>query len=101
MLALGLVLVGVAVFLAFGRGGAVPVRVMVVAPASGPSEGASGPAGNASVTANGYIVARTHAAVAAKIPGRIASLTVDGGSEVRRGEVIARLENADYPPSPR
>ena len=45
MLALGLVLVGVAVFLAFGRGGAVPVRVMVVAPASGPWGRRVGPLG--------------------------------------------------------
>jgi RND family efflux transporter MFP subunit len=96
ILALGLVLVGVAVFLAFGRGGAVPVRVMVAAPASGPGEGASGPSGNASVTANGYVVARTRASVAAKLPGRIAELRVSEGSTLRRGEVIARLENADY-----
>jgi HlyD family secretion protein len=96
MLALGLVLVGLALFLAFGRGGAVPVRVMVVAPASGPSEGASGPTGTASVTANGYVVARTRASVAAKLPGRIAELRVSEGSTLRRGEVIARLENADY-----
>jgi RND family efflux transporter MFP subunit len=58
--------------------------------------GGAGSANATSVTANGYIVARTRAAVSAKIPGRIASLTVDGGSQVRRGEVIARLENADY-----
>jgi HlyD family secretion protein len=58
----------------------------------------SGPAaaGATSVTANGYVVARVRASVAAKIPGRLASLGVDGGSKVRRGEVIARLENADY-----
>ena len=42
------------------------------------------------------MVARIRASVSAKIPGRIASLTVDGGSEVRRGQVLARLENADY-----
>jgi RND family efflux transporter MFP subunit len=96
MLALGLVLVGLAVFLVFGRKGAVPVRVMVVAPASGASDGTSGPSGNASVTANGYVVARTRASVAAKLAGRIAELRVSEGSTLRRGEVIARLENADY-----
>src|SRR6185312_14382347 len=48
------------------------------------------------VTANGYVVARIRASVSAKIPGRLASLTVDGGSAVKRGQVIARLENADY-----
>ena len=77
------------------RGGAVPVETVV---ATAPSGGAGGPggAGTTSVTANGYVVARTRASVSAKIPGRLASLTVDGGSVVRRGEVIARLDNADY-----
>ena len=96
MLGLGLLLVVLAVVFAVGGGGAVPVQVMVVAPASGAGEGASGPAGNASVTANGYVVARTRASVAAKLPGRISELRVSEGSTLRRGEVIARLENADY-----
>ena len=52
--------------------------------------------GSTAVTANGYVVARTRASVSAKIPGRLASLPVDGGSVVRKGEVIARLDNADY-----
>ena len=93
ILGLGLLVVVVAVVFAVGRGGAVPVQVMVVAPASRAGEG---PAGNASVTANGYVVARTRASVAAKLPGRIAELRVSEGSTLRRGEVIARLENADY-----
>src|SRR2546426_2460780 len=46
--------------------------------------------------ADGYVVARTKAAVSAQIPGRIASLGVSEGSQVRQGEVIARLDNADY-----
>jgi RND family efflux transporter MFP subunit len=53
-------------------------------------------AGATAVTANGYVVARTRASVAAKVPGRLATLTVDGGSFVRRGQVIAQLENADW-----
>src|SRR6185312_8554634 len=48
------------------------------------------------VTANGYVVARTRASVAAKLAGRIAELRVSEGSNLRRGEVIARLQNADY-----
>jgi RND family efflux transporter MFP subunit len=70
------------------------VETVVATPISSGSAG-GGPAAT-SVTANGYVVARIRASVSAKIPGRIASLTVDGGSEVRRGQVIARLENADY-----
>ncbi|HYC32752.1 MAG TPA: efflux RND transporter periplasmic adaptor subunit [Gemmatimonadales bacterium] len=77
------------------RGRSAPtIQTVIAAPIStgGPGAAASATA----VTANGYVVARIRAAVAAKIPGRIATLTVDGGSRVRRGQVIARLENADY-----
>jgi RND family efflux transporter MFP subunit len=73
---------------------AVEVGTVIATPLAGGSAG-GGPAATM-VTANGYVVARIRASVSAKIPGRIASLTVDGGSEVRRGQVIARLENADY-----
>ena len=58
--------------------------------------GRAGPGGSASVTANGYVVARTKASVSAKIAGRIAMLAVSEGSFVRTGEVIARLDNAEY-----
>jgi RND family efflux transporter MFP subunit len=71
----------------------VPVETVVATPVS---TGGNAPAGTTTVTANGYVVARIRAAVSAKVPGRIASLTVDGGSRVRRGQVIATLENADY-----
>ena len=49
----------------------------------------------AGITANGYVVARTKASVSAKIPGRLAFLGVSEGSRVRKGEIVARLENAD------
>ena len=60
------------------------------------SEGGGPGAGVASVTANGYVVARTRASVSAKLAGRLADLGVSEGSNVKRGEVIARLDNADY-----
>lgn len=94
-----LVIAGVAVVFvvatfAFFRGGAAAeVRTTVVAASSGP---AGGGAGTASVTANGYVVARTRASVSSKVPGRLAHLAVSEGSLVRRGQLIARLENADY-----
>jgi HlyD family secretion protein len=50
----------------------------------------------AGITANGYVVARTKASVSAKVPGRLAYLSVSEGSVVRRGQVIARLENDDH-----
>jgi RND family efflux transporter MFP subunit len=82
-------------FLFLRRSGAVPVQVVTVAAASG-SDGGGGAGPGTSVTANGYVVARTRASVSAKLAGRIADLRVSEGSTVKRGEVIATLENADY-----
>lgn len=97
---LALVGVGLALLVAgvlYARSRSVVTVETVVATAAASAGGSAGGGGTTtSVTANGYVVARIRAAVAAKVPGRIASLTVDGGSEVRRGQVIARLENEDY-----
>ncbi len=93
-----LVIVVIAIALVIGaflyfRGSSAPqVQTLVATPIS--TSGGSSAA--TSVTANGYVVARIRAAVSAKIPGRLATLTVDGGSEVKKGQVIATLENADY-----
>ncbi len=70
--------------------GAIEVRTAVAA-ATG---GAASPGGG--ISASGYVVARTKASVSAKVPGRLAYLGVGEGSVVRRGEVIARLENDDF-----
>lgn len=67
------------------------VDTAVVASAGG---GGSSIAGT--ITANGYVVARTKASVAPKIGGRLVELNVSEGSRVHRGEVLARLEAADY-----
>ncbi len=91
--AVAVVLVGTAVLFA-RRGGAVPVQVVVATATAGGQAG--GPAGSASVTANGYVVARTRASVSAKVAGRLAYLGVSEGSFVRKHDIIARLENADY-----
>jgi HlyD family secretion protein len=53
-------------------------------------------AGSAVLTASGYVVARRKAVVSAKIQGRLADLKVEEGSQVREGEIIARLESVDY-----
>ena len=87
-----LLIIGAVLALRGGR--AVPVQVVTVAAASGSDGGSSG--AGTSVTANGYVVARTRASVSAKLPGRIADLRVSEGSTLRRGEIIATLENADY-----
>jgi len=79
------------------RGAAIPVQTVTVAASSG-GEGAAqgGAGGSVAVVANGYVVARTKAAVSAKIPGRLAMLNVSEGSRVEKGQIIARLDNADY-----
>ena len=56
----------------------------------------SGAAGSPILTASGYVVARRKAVVSAKIQGRLAELKVEEGSRVREGEIIAKLESADY-----
>lgn len=72
---------------------AITVDAVVV---EGAASGGTSAPGATAVTANGYVVARTRAAVSAKVPGRLATLPYDGGSEVKKGQVIAQLENADY-----
>jgi RND family efflux transporter MFP subunit len=47
------------------------------------------------LNASGYVVAQRKAAVASKATGRLVWLGVEEGSRVRKGEVIARIENAD------
>ena len=53
-------------------------------------------AGSPILTASGYVVARRKAVVSAKIQGRLAELRVEEGSHVREGDIIARLDSADY-----
>ena len=53
-------------------------------------------AGTPLLTSSGYVVARRKAVVSAKIQGRLAELKVEEGSRVREGQLIARLESADY-----
>ncbi|MBI1796275.1 MAG: efflux RND transporter periplasmic adaptor subunit [Candidatus Eisenbacteria bacterium] len=68
-----------------------PEVTVAIAEATG-----GGTVSGSGITANGYVVARTKASVSAKVPGRMAYLGVSEGSTVRIGEIIARLENADY-----
>jgi len=75
----------------------VPVQTVVASAITDPgASGSSGGARATSVTANGYVIARTRASVSSKVPGRLAFLGVDEGSFVKRDQIIARLENADY-----
>jgi RND family efflux transporter MFP subunit len=67
---------------------AVPVRTAVV------ERLVPGAAGSL-LTATGYVVAQRQAAVASKGTGRLEVLNVEEGDQVKRGEVIGRLEAAD------
>lgn len=65
-----------------------------VAAATARLRAGGGPA--AVLTANGYVVAQRKAAVASKATGRLAELFVEEGSAVTAGQVLGRLEHADY-----
>ena len=78
------------VFFALRGGGSAEVTV-ALAQVAGAGSGSS-----LGITANGYVVARTKASVSSKISGRLAYLGVEEGSVVKRGDVLASLENDDY-----
>lgn len=86
-----LVLAAIAMIL-WNRSGAGSVIVQV---ASAEATG-GGIASGDGISANGYVVARTKASVSSKILGRLAWIGVTEGTRVRTGEVLARLEDADY-----
>ena len=93
-----LIIFGVAIAVVAGaafvlKARVVPTAQVTTAAATGAAGSTSG--GATSVTANGYVVARTKASVSAKIAGRLAYLGVSEGSFVHRGDIIARLDNAD------
>ena len=48
------------------------------------------------VTANGTLAAYDQTTVSVKVPGRIRTISVDLGTVVSRGQVIAQLDNTDY-----
>src|SRR5262245_14738827 len=50
---------------------------------------------NAVLTASGYVVARRKAAVASKGTGRLVFLGVEEGDKVKKGQVIAHLDDSD------
>src|SRR5919108_3496136 len=50
---------------------------------------------DAVLTASGYVVARRKAAVASKGTGTLVFLGVEEGDQIKKGQVIARLEDSD------
>jgi RND family efflux transporter MFP subunit len=49
-----------------------------------------------SVTVNGTLAAYDQTTASVKVPGRLRAISVDLGSVVRRGQVIAQVEQQDY-----
>ncbi|MFZ6687048.1 efflux RND transporter periplasmic adaptor subunit [Undibacterium sp. SXout11W] len=49
----------------------------------------------AQLTASGYVVAQTRAAVASKATGRLVQLNVREGSQVKKGDLLAQLDASD------
>ena len=50
----------------------------------------------ASVAVTGTLAAQDEATLSIKVPGRLSAVTVDLGSVVRRGQVVAQVEQTDY-----
>lgn len=91
-----LLIAGVLVVLAgagflFFRGGVSPVADVDVTTAvmTSPSQA------SAVLTASGYVVAQQRAAVASKGTGRLVYLGVEEGDKVKKGQILARIEDAD------
>jgi len=76
---------------AVGGGAQEPQRVdLATAEVVDLARASAGPA-RTGAAANGYVVARRRAALSADTPGRIVELNVEEGTEVRAGDVVARL----------
>lgn len=84
----GVVLVAAAV-LGYGFFGGKTIEVTTVkaeAESTGPS------LGNSVLNASGYVVARRMATASSKITGKVLEIYVEEGMEVKKGQVIARLD---------
>lgn len=89
-----LVLAAVAGAYALLRDNAIEVATATaVATGGGGSTG-----GSAVLNASGYVVARRQATVSAKTTGRIAEVLIEEGTEVKEGQVLARLDDTTARP---
>lgn len=91
--ALAVLACGAALYAFVPRGSSVEIETL--RPTVTSAGGAAAP-GSTVLTASGYVVARRKAVVSAKIQGRLSELRVEEGSQVRQGELLARLESNDY-----
>ena len=82
---LGIVVVGGIVGLIWWREG--PVAMTVIAPTHGPAIDA--------IYATGTVEPTVMLQVAPRVAGRLTELHVDEGSQVRKGQVLAHLDDSD------
>jgi len=86
-LAVGIIVLG---YVLFSRSLEPAIEVqLATASLSSPSQA------NAVLTASGYVVAQRKAAVASKATGRLEYLGVVEGDRVKKGQVLARIEDTD------
>ena len=71
-----------------GREAAAAVTTSVVAAGTG-----SGGAAGSVLNASGYVTARRRATVSSKVTGKVLEVFVEEGKAVRRGQVLARLDD--------
>jgi RND family efflux transporter MFP subunit len=82
---LGVIVVGAVAGLLWWREG--PVAVSIVAPTRGPAIDA--------IYATGTVEPTVMLPIAPRVAGRMVELNADEGSQVRKGQVLARLDDAD------
>jgi RND family efflux transporter MFP subunit len=99
---LGLILVSSVAFLSAACKSGYPVSAKNT-PGGDAKEARSVKIGHASdismeqtVTVTGTLAAFDQATVSAKVPGRVKSISVDLGSVVRQGQVLAQIDDQDY-----
>src|SRR5436190_2428149 len=93
-----LILLVVAVVLALAALGYVFLysSVKSIAVASVKTEDGSASAGETLLSASGYVVAHHKIAVGAKVMGRVAWIGVEKGDLVQAGQLLVRLEDAEF-----
>ena len=72
-----------------GRDAAADVELATVTAAS-----AGGAGSNSVLNASGYVTARRRATVSSKVTGKVLEVFVEEGKAVRRGQVLARLDDS-------
>jgi RND family efflux transporter MFP subunit len=58
------------------------------------AESGGGPSPGAVLNASGYVTARRRATVSSKVTGKVLEVFIEEGKEVRKGQVLARLDDA-------